>query len=166
MSGCRNRLLHFGSIKMRLSWELFRSGLQLQSRSFSGNRARDLPQVLEARPSWDSTDKWLPTNLGDLGTHRWAHLQHTASFHLWRNGCIVRFGDRPEVTELDLGPTLSPAWFLVAAHLSRHQWQIYFLAVNLRLFTEWLSEAHGFSWSHSHWLGDITLIQTKHMFSS
>lgn len=31
------------------------SGLWLQSRSFSGNPARDLPQVLEARPSWDST---------------------------------------------------------------------------------------------------------------
>lgn len=129
------------------------SGLRLQSRSFSGNQARDLPQVLEARPSWDSTDKWLPTNLRELGTHRWAPIQHSASFHMWRNGCMARFRDRPEVTELDLGPALScPAWFLVYPHLSHHQWQIYFLALNLCLW--------------SSWQGEITLNQTENRLSS
>lgn len=132
------------------------SGLRLQSRSLAGKQARDLPQVLERRPSWDPTlhrqmASYKPRGVGN--TH--VGSAPTSCFTPYvEKRCVLRFSDLPEVTGLDLSPIFSStAWFLVDSHFTRDQQQISFWAVNLHWFGEQLSETH-------HWRGEIALIQT------
>lgn len=137
------------------------SGLRLQSRSFSGNQARDLPQVLEARPSWDSSlhrqmASYKPEGVGNTQVGSYPTLCFIPYVEKWMHGEIQRYARGHRVGFGSYSP-MSCLIFSVCPPLASSM-------ADLFLSSEPLLVYRAVKWSP--WQGEITLNQTKSRLNS